>query len=179
MCQVIWRAVSKWNTKLQRLTYLWQKVSGQALLSHYPLIKDYKQPSVPLLRYDMLRWTHWKSALQESQRSVRLWNTMRNLWHSDHNSSPCLASDSAHLVNYFWVVREWDSLLLGGTFWPSADVRQTSSGPQASIELLVSYPKTKEHRTYSGYDLSYGALVDPSIDFGDLPFSMCLARKLS
>ncbi len=29
MCQVIWRVASKWNTKLQRLTNLWQKVSGQ------------------------------------------------------------------------------------------------------------------------------------------------------
>ena len=36
MCQVIWRVASKWNTKLQGLTNLWQKVSGQALLSLYP-----------------------------------------------------------------------------------------------------------------------------------------------
>ncbi len=36
MCQVIWRVASKWNTKLQQLTNLWQMVSGQALLSHYP-----------------------------------------------------------------------------------------------------------------------------------------------
>jgi hypothetical protein len=28
---------------------------------------------------------------------------MRNLWHFDRNSSPCLPSDSAQLVNYFWV----------------------------------------------------------------------------
>ena len=46
-------------------------------------------------------------------------------------------------------LREYDSLLLGGTVWPSSDMRQTS------------------------------ALVDLSIDFGDLPFSMCLARRLS
>ncbi len=38
----------------------------------------------------MLRWTHWTSTSPESQRSVRVWNTMRNLWHSDCNSSPSL-----------------------------------------------------------------------------------------
>jgi hypothetical protein len=32
---------------------------------------------VPLLRYDMLRWTIWMSTLLESQKSVRVWNTTR------------------------------------------------------------------------------------------------------
>jgi len=62
----------------------WQKVTASR--AHHPPINFfiffiYPIMKVPHLRYDMLKWTYWKSASPESQRSVRVWNTMRNLWH--------------------------------------------------------------------------------------------------
>ncbi len=75
---------------------------------------------VPLLRYDMLRWTIWMSTLPESQRSESVWNTMRNLWHFDCTFGPCLACDSARLVlkGVGLPIARWDCLAV---FWPLSD----------------------------------------------------------
>jgi len=59
----------------------WQKVTASRAHHPPPHFFIYPIMKVPHLRYDMLKRTHWKSALPESQRSVRVWNIMRNLWH--------------------------------------------------------------------------------------------------
>jgi hypothetical protein len=101
-CQLIISAPNG-NDTLDALKSPWQKVTASR--AHHPPFFYINTPLWRCLIWGMTCWNrHIGSPLHQRVREVWEFGTIWEIFGIfDHNFSPCLASDLAHLVNYFWV----------------------------------------------------------------------------